>query len=57
MSGLAMKYFVLKPRGDDAYAEASRQAMLTYALHIHETDPELCQELRDWVEKEAASIT
>lgn len=31
MDGLKMKYFVLKPAGDDAYAKASRAAMNRYA--------------------------
>lgn len=29
-----MKYFVLKPKGDDAYAEASRMAMRTFAYSL-----------------------
>jgi hypothetical protein len=31
MNGLLMKYFVLKPAGDDRYAAASRKAMRAYA--------------------------
>jgi hypothetical protein len=31
-----MKYFVLKPRGDNIYAQASRRAMLEYARIIEE---------------------
>ena len=31
MDGLLMKYFILKPRGNNIYAKASRQAMLEYA--------------------------
>ena len=49
MTGLTMKYFVLKPRGDDEYAFASRMAMQTYASHIEQENPELCQELHEWV--------
>lgn len=35
MDGLMMKYFVLKPRGNDAYAAASRAAMHAYAIEKH----------------------
>lgn len=48
MSGLEMKYFVLKPRGLDAYAKASREALLTYAHLIYTTNPELSKDLQDW---------
>ena len=47
-SGLMMKYFVLKPRGDDVYAKASRRAMLAYAAVIGPDNPLFSQELRDW---------
>jgi hypothetical protein len=52
MSGLQMKYFVLKPHGDDAYAKASRVAMRAYANQIREENKELCDELRAWADKE-----
>ena len=52
MSGLEMKYFVLKPRGDDAYAKASRAAMRKYALMIREENPDLSDELREWADRE-----
>lgn len=51
MSGLIMKYFVLKPGGSDEYAWASRQAMLTYADAIAEVNPELAEELTQWVNR------
>lgn len=47
--GLMMKYFVLKPKGDDDYAIASRAAMMAYAAVIRELNPTLAEELRDWV--------
>lgn len=47
-----MKYFVLKPHGEDEYAAASRSAMLTYARRIEGTDAILAAELRIWIEKE-----
>lgn len=52
MSGLMMKYFVLKPSGDDAYAKASRAAMRAYASHIHDVNYKLCVELREWADRE-----
>jgi len=56
MQGLQMKYFVLKPRGNSVYAEASRHAMREYAEAIRGSDPKLSQELRDWVFKEVAKL-
>lgn len=47
--GLLMKYFVLKPRGNDEYARASRAAMLAYAKEIEATDQQLSRQLEDWV--------
>jgi len=47
--GLTMRYFVLKPRGDDEYAHASRSAMLAYARAIESNNALLAQELREWV--------
>jgi hypothetical protein len=54
MTGLLMKYFVLKPKGKDIYAAASRQAMEAYAqlLYITNTNPELAKELTEWAERE-----
>ncbi len=47
---LVMQYFVLKPEGDDEQAEASREAMLTYADVIQRVDPDLARNLRFWVQ-------
>lgn len=52
MSGLQMKYFVLKPGGSDAYAEASREACVAYAESIREENAELANDLIAWVDKE-----
>ena len=49
---LKMKYFVLKPKGDDPYAIASCKAMRTYASAIEITDPDLAQGLREWADYE-----
>lgn len=44
-----MKYFVLKPKGDDVYARASRNAMGVYAATIREANFDLAEELEAWV--------
>ena len=56
MDGLTMKYFVLKPRGSDAYARASRDAMRAYAAAVQGENPALCDGLMLWArnEEEAA---
>lgn len=51
---MQMKYFVLKPKGDDAFAAASRAAMLRYSDMIREHDPKLAAELYDWAAAEAS---
>lgn len=45
---LIHKYFVLKPRGNDNQAKASRTAMRVYAAEIEGTDPQLANELKQW---------
>lgn len=52
MTGLEMKYFVLKPKGNDAYANASRKAIIAYAKAIDDVNPKLKQELIVWVQDE-----
>jgi hypothetical protein len=52
MNGLQMKYFVLKPKGDNPYSEASRKAMRAYASHIQDVNSELANELREWADNE-----
>jgi hypothetical protein len=51
MSGLQMKYFVLKPDGNGPHAEASRAAMRAYADSIEETNPAMAQEILGWIGK------
>ena len=51
-TGLLMKYFVLKPAGNDRYAEASRKAMRAYADHIRMENDPLAEELWQWAIKE-----
>jgi hypothetical protein len=52
MTGLEMKYFVLKPKGSDIYAQASRRAMRHYAKLIRQANPNLAEELEAWAERE-----
>lgn len=52
MSGLIMKYFVLKPHGADQYARASRAAMRRYAKVVAGENPELAKELIEWADRE-----
>jgi hypothetical protein len=52
MDGLIMKYFVLKPKGTDAYAEASRDAMWHYAHRIEKENRKLARQLLRWVWEE-----
>lgn len=54
--GLKMKYFVLKPKGEDKYAQASRAAMIEYARIIDDTNPALGQELRHWAGREELNV-
>jgi hypothetical protein len=49
MAGLKMKYFVLKPEGNDIYAEASRMAMREYANIIAKANIEFATEIQEWV--------
>lgn len=51
MPGLKMKYFVLNPESssDPLHAAASRAAILAYATAVEAANPQLAQDLRDWV--------
>ena len=51
-SELGMRYFVLKPKGDSKYAQASRGAMLAYAGIIMDENRGLAMELTSWVYRE-----
>lgn len=54
MDGLMMKYFVLKPRGEDVFAKASRVAMRAYAKTIANDSPKFAAEVREWADREGA---
>lgn len=55
LTGLQMKYFILKPKGNDPYAEASRCAMYAYAQSIEPENPELADDLMEWWGRERAA--
>ena len=55
-NGLKMKYFVLKPAGDDIYAQASRAAMFAYATLIAKKDETLARDLNKWATDEALKV-
>jgi hypothetical protein len=46
---LDLKYFVLNPTKDTEYGIASRVAVLSYASQIEHVNPQLAQDLRNWV--------
>jgi hypothetical protein len=52
MTGLIMKYFVLKPRGNDIYALASRKAMKIYANTIRKENVIFAHDIDVWVKQE-----
>jgi len=52
MSGLEMKYFVLKPKGSDVYARASREALMAYSRFIKDENPKLSEDISKWVLEE-----
>lgn len=56
MEGLQMRYFVLKPKGNDRYAEASRKAMRAYATHIESVNREMAIQLRQWADSEHTKV-
>lgn len=49
--GLKLKHFVLEPTRKDGYGKAARYAILTYADIIKPANPELANDLREWVLK------
>lgn len=50
--GLIMKYFILKPKGTDVYAKASRAAMLAYAGEIEKENHPFAVDIVHWVAEE-----
>ena len=56
MNGLEMKYFVLKPEGNDRYAAAARKAMRAYAHHIGVENTLLARDLLKWSHDETVKM-
>jgi len=54
MTGLEMKYFVLKPKGKSQYHHASRAALYAYADAIEDENLILARDLRGWAGTEVA---
>jgi len=52
LEGLLLKYFVVKPKGNNIYAKASREAILRYADIIKIINPIFANDLIKWVENE-----
>ena len=52
MSGLQMKYFILKPGGSGAFASASRSAMREFASAIRPHNSELAADVERWANEE-----
>lgn len=54
MSGLEMRYFVLKPSAAGIHGKACRAALRRYADLIATTEPEFAADLRAWADAEQA---
>lgn len=52
MSGLELRYFVLKPSGNGLHGYASREALLLYAKIMEVEQPDFAEEIRSWVKEE-----
>lgn len=52
MGGMLMKYFVLRPAGDDWHATASREAMRVYAHYVQGANAKLSKDVTRWVNRE-----
>ncbi len=52
MSGLELRYFVLKPSAAGLHGKACRAALRKYASMMLETEPELAADLRAWCDAE-----
>ncbi len=52
MDGLLMKYFVLRPAGEDWHAIASREAMRVYAHYVQGANGALSKDVTRWVNRE-----
>jgi hypothetical protein len=51
------KYFVLEPKGNTPWANASRSAMRVFASEISESDPKLSNNLKQWAYEEERRVS
>lgn len=51
-NGIVMRYFVLKPKGNSPYHEASRAALRAYADSIQPVNDRLAIQIRQWARRE-----
>jgi len=54
--GLILKYFIVKPKGNNIYAKASREAMLRYAEVINIINPVFANDIIEWVHSEQIAV-
>lgn len=52
MSGLEMRYFILKPSAAGLHGAASRAVLRKYASMMAETEPEFASDLHAWADAE-----
>lgn len=50
MSGLELRYFILKPGAEGRHGMASRAALRTYLRVMAPENPELAKDLKEWVD-------
>lgn len=55
--GLQMRYFILKPSGNEPHHAASRAALAAYAESIRSTNLQLADDLLKWVIRETPQTT
>lgn len=53
---LHLKYFVLKPGGNSAYAKASRTAMRVFATEIEQDNLQLATQVKQWAYEEERKL-
>lgn len=53
---ISLKYFVLKPGGNTAYAKASRTAMRVFSTEIEQDNFQLAQDVKQWAYEEERKL-
>ncbi len=56
MTQIKMKYFVLKPGGNDNYAKASRIALRAFATEMERDDLPFAAQLKEWAYEEERAV-